>query len=83
MTRPPKISTNPRAFAPFECSGCRLVDIPAGSDHGILPTGGILCRRCFAKYDGEVAVLAPDRAAAVAVLTTRGFMAAPTKEMSK
>ncbi|GAA1913597.1 hypothetical protein GCM10009775_02840 [Microbacterium aoyamense] len=72
------MTTNPYAYAPFTCSGCMKREIPANGDHGILPSGGILCRRCFAKHDGEVAVLAPNRAAAVAVLTARGFMAAPT-----
>ncbi len=68
------MSTNPYAYAPFTCSGCGDVEIAAKHDHGILPGGGILCPRCFAKYDGDVAVLAPDRAAAVAILTARGRM---------
>lgn len=67
-------STNPAAYPPFTCSGCGDVEIRAGQDHGILPGGGILCRRCFARYDGEIAVLAPNRAAAVAILTARGYM---------
>lgn len=66
------MSTNPRVFAPFLCSGCREVEIPPKADHGILPNGGILCRRCFVSYSGDVAVLAPDRAAAVAWLTEHG-----------
>lgn len=77
--------TKPSAYAPFTCSECYDVEIPAGSDHGILPGGGILCRQCFARYDGDVDVLAPNRAAAVAALTARGRMAAstPTKGTKK
>lgn len=66
--------TNPKAYRPFTCSECYDVEIPPGQDHGILPDGGILCRECFATYEGEIAVLAPNRAAAVAVLTARGQM---------
>lgn len=67
--------TNPKAYLPFLCSGCRWHEIPAGADHGILPNGSILCRECFAAYEGDVQILAPNRAAAVAALTERGFMA--------
>ena len=66
--------TNPKAYLPFLCSGCRWHEIPPGADHGILPDGSILCRACFAGYDGEIAVFAPNRAAAVAALTARGQM---------
>lgn len=70
--------TNPYAHPPFTCSECYDVEIPARADHGILPSGGILCRECFATYAGEIAVLALNRAAAVAVLTARGFMTPET-----
>lgn len=66
--------TNPKAYLPFLCSECRGAEIPPGADHGILPDGGILCRECFAGYEGDVQILAPNRAAAVAALTERGFM---------
>lgn len=72
------MNTNPKAWPPFLCSGCRDVEIPAGHDHAILPGGGILCRECFAAYEGDVQILAPNRAAAVAALTARGFMTPAT-----
>ncbi|GEP49078.1 hypothetical protein FVP74_09350 [Microbacterium saccharophilum] len=72
------MNTNPKAWPPFYCSGCRDVEIPAGHDHGILPSGGILCQECFAAYGGDVQILAPNRAAAVAALTARGQMTPAT-----
>ena len=66
--------TNPKAYRPFTCASCYWYELPARADHGILPGGEILCPECFAAYEGEIAVLAPNRAAAVAVLTARGFM---------
>lgn len=68
------MSLDPKAYLPFTCTECRWEEIPARKDHGILPDGRILCRECFAAYDGEIDVFCPDRAAAVAVLTARGQM---------
>ncbi|WP_448237825.1 hypothetical protein [Microbacterium paulum] len=73
--------TNPKAYRPFTCSSCYWYELPARADHGILPGGGILCRECLATYEGDVQILAPNRAAAVAALTARGFMTpAPSTE---
>lgn len=66
--------TNPYAYRAFTCASCYWYELPARADHGILPKGTIFCSRCFADYDGEIAVLAPDRAAAVAWLTQHGYM---------
>lgn len=72
------MNTNPKAYLPFLCSGCRGAEIPPLADHGILPSGAILCRACFAAYEGDVQILAPNRAAAVAALTGRGQMTPET-----
>lgn len=73
--------TNPKSYRPFTCSSCYWYELPARADHGILPDGSILCRDCFAAYEGDVQILAPNRAAAVAALTARGQMTpAPSTE---
>lgn len=70
--------TDPKAYPPFFCAECWGEELPPGADHAILPGGEILCRECFAEYDGPVQILAPNRAAAVAALTARGQMTPAT-----
>lgn len=73
--------TDPKAYPPFFCAECWGEELPPRADHPILPGGEILCRECFAEYTGDVQILAPNRAAAVAALTARGQMtlATPTE----